>query len=323
VNIIDEDGFEIPVSVWDIIVVSTNETYKASPPEPVAKNRSMKVEKVAEPSSIQASPVNIDGDDYELLLAFIPKNEETTVTDAGFDLYFINDSPFYCMYAVSHRTVSGKLKLLNKSDAEPDTKEYVCSLTEADLNSKLNLNIVCFFYKHKEYQPHQPEQIDVNVNPVKLMKKSSFTENDFFEDKAYILKIATSHVPAFEIKIDPKALEKAIKQKQDNKIIPPQPAPKSVPEIEEIDLHIEELVETEQGMDNGDIFRLQIAHFTKELERGLNSGIKRMVFIHGVGNGKLKREIIKLLNTHYAGRVHYQDASFKEYGYGATMVILN
>ncbi len=46
-----------------------------------------------------------------------------------------------------------------------------------------------------------------------------------------------------------------------------------------------------------------------------------MVFIHGVGNGKLKYEIHKLLDTRFAG-LKYQDASFKEYGFGATLVYL-
>jgi dsDNA-specific endonuclease/ATPase MutS2 len=53
----------------------------------------------------------------------------------------------------------------------------------------------------------------------------------------------------------------------------------------------------------------------------LKNKVRKMVFIHGVGNGKLKYELIKALNERYPDLV-YQDASFKEYGYGATMVYL-
>lgn len=47
---------------------------------------------------------------------------------------------------------------------------------------------------------------------------------------------------------------------------------------------------------------------------------RKIVFIHGVGNGVLKNEIRKQLERKY--KVYYQDASFREYGYGATMVII-
>jgi dsDNA-specific endonuclease/ATPase MutS2 len=40
-----------------------------------------------------------------------------------------------------------------------------------------------------------------------------------------------------------------------------------------------------------------------------------------VGNGVLKQEITKKLKSKYS-KFNFQDASFKEYGYGATMVIL-
>jgi hypothetical protein len=48
---------------------------------------------------------------------------------------------------------------------------------------------------------------------------------------------------------------------------------------------------------------------------------RKIVFIHGVGNGKLKLEIRRSLDRDYP-QLKYQDASFQEYGYGATMVIL-
>jgi dsDNA-specific endonuclease/ATPase MutS2 len=40
-----------------------------------------------------------------------------------------------------------------------------------------------------------------------------------------------------------------------------------------------------------------------------------------VGQGVLKQEIAKLLKSKFPKYI-FQDASFKEYGYGATMVIL-
>ncbi len=46
-----------------------------------------------------------------------------------------------------------------------------------------------------------------------------------------------------------------------------------------------------------------------------------MVFIHGVGAGTLKNELRKSLTKDYP-QLYFQDASFKEYGFGATMIII-
>ena len=57
------------------------------------------------------------------------------------------------------------------------------------------------------------------------------------------------------------------------------------------------------------------------MKAALHTGLIKIVFIHGVGQGVLKQEVLKLLKTKYA-KYYTQDASFREYGYGATMVIL-
>ena len=62
---------------------------------------------------------------------------------------------------------------------------------------------------------------------------------------------------------------------------------------------------------------------TKRNYRPINKSKKKriIVFIHGKGVGILKSEIIKAFKRDYK-HLDYQDASFQEYGYGATMVII-
>jgi dsDNA-specific endonuclease/ATPase MutS2 len=60
-------------------------------------------------------------------------------------------------------------------------------------------------------------------------------------------------------------------------------------------------------------------HFKSKLEEAIHTHTRKIVFIHGVGNGVLKMEIRKELDRR-AKKLTYQDASFKEYGYGATLV---
>ncbi|MDR1886821.1 MAG: DUF2027 domain-containing protein [Prevotellaceae bacterium] len=328
VTVMDDDGFEIPVRMAEIILVERGE-YKEPPSvqpvkdEPPVQKNIVKPEKPADNADIRAEDTDqevIDSDDYEILLAFVPK-DGSNPTDCALDVYFINDSSFYCTYAVSYHTGADRLRLLKQSTIEPDTKEYVYSIEKADFTSKLNLQVVSFLYKYREYKNYPPEQVIVELNPVKFSKKSSFVENDFFDENAYILKLAVNSIPDMEIHIDSAELEKAMQQK-DAALPPAEPAPKAKPEAEEIDLHIEELVEDIRGLDSGQILEIQKARFITAMEFGFVSKTKKMVFIHGVGNGKLKQEIRRLLDTQYAGLVRYHDASFREYGLGATMVIL-
>ena len=110
-----------------------------------------------------------------------------------------------------------------------------------------------------------------------------------------------------------------VKQSKDSK--PEQVKKKVNPDIEEVDLHIEEIIENHSGMSNGEIVEIQMSRFETALETAIKSTTKKIVFIHGIGNGKLKHELRNKLDRKYAN-LRYQDASFKEYGFGATMIYL-
>ena len=91
--------------------------------------------------------------------------------------------------------------------------------------------------------------------------------------------------------------------------------------IEVIDLHSHNILESEQGMSSGDILEFQIKCFVEELDKRIASRQHgKVVFIHGVGSGKLKYELTKRLKSHYPS-IYHQDASFQEYGYGAILVM--
>jgi dsDNA-specific endonuclease/ATPase MutS2 len=93
------------------------------------------------------------------------------------------------------------------------------------------------------------------------------------------------------------------------------------PDIEEVDLHIHEITDDYLKLSDGEILEIQLKRFYSVLEEAINDRNRKIVFIHGVGNGKLKYEIRKALDTKYPG-LEYQDASFKDYGFGATLVTI-
>ncbi|EJX02663.1 protein containing Smr protein/MutS2 [gut metagenome] len=65
----------------------------------------------------------------------------------------------------------------------------------------------------------------------------------------------------------------------------------------------------------------QMDKFHEVLAKYASNKGQRIVFIHGKGNGVLRKAIEKELKTRYK-QYYFQDASFREYGFGATMVTI-
>ncbi len=86
----------------------------------------------------------------------------------------------------------------------------------------------------------------------------------------------------------------------------------------EIDLHIEEILDDHRHMNNSEIIQVQLSRFKSFLHQAQNKHIGRLIIIHGRGEGVLKNEIQLILNRHPS--IEYHDASYREYGYGATEV---
>ena len=85
-----------------------------------------------------------------------------------------------------------------------------------------------------------------------------------------------------------------------------------------LDLHIEKLVKSTRGMSSGDMLDYQMRYARAAVENARQSGHKKLVFIHGVGEGILKEELLHMINGY--PRCRYYDAPFYLYGEGATEV---
>ena len=88
----------------------------------------------------------------------------------------------------------------------------------------------------------------------------------------------------------------------------------------EVDLHIEELVDDHRGWSNAEILNYQLEKFEKVLNKAFQIGTKKIVVIHGRGDGVLRYEIRRKLRD-YPG-IEIYDASYKNYGQGATEILL-
>ena len=92
-------------------------------------------------------------------------------------------------------------------------------------------------------------------------------------------------------------------------------------DIQEVDLHISALADNWQSMERSEMLHLQMDVFRRTMRDNIRYKGKKIVFIHGRGEGVLKAAIGSELRQHYPN-CEYQDASFAQYGFGATMVII-
>lgn len=149
-------------------------------------------------------------------------------------------------------------------------------------------------------------------------------ENDFFEEDALIYPIVRNDLPEKELLVSATELQEAMQRKVREERREPQPIVKKKATnsaILEVDLHIDELLDNTHGLTNADMLNYQLQKFHEVLAQYASKKGQKIVFIHGKGEGVLRKAIEKELKTRYK-QYYYQDASFREYGFGATMVTI-
>ncbi len=88
--------------------------------------------------------------------------------------------------------------------------------------------------------------------------------------------------------------------------------------VPEFDLHLHELLHAKKFKNDHAKKQYQLAQFKLALRKAVLMQLSKIVFIHGVGSGKLKAELTAFLDQYDC--FEYYDASMKHYGVGATEV---
>lgn len=96
------------------------------------------------------------------------------------------------------------------------------------------------------------------------------------------------------------------------------PAKVEDPSVMEVDLHLEKLVEDPSRFSDGEKLSFQLDYFERMLNTAIKQRKRRLVVIHGVGEGVLREEVRKALQFYEGCR--FDDADPRRYGYGATAI---
>lgn len=87
----------------------------------------------------------------------------------------------------------------------------------------------------------------------------------------------------------------------------------------EIDLHMHAIVDSQAGLSPSVMLELQLAHFERMLQIGIRQRTKKMVFIHGIGQGVLRHQIWSRVEQFYPD-CSCRSADPRKYGSGATEI---
>lgn len=345
---VDEDGFETPVLVNEVVVVlpAGHEKKQGGPnlyfdqkAFDAGKNRvnvkSPAPEKeIPAPGYVAPVPEKVVetnyGDKLNIAIAFEP-TAIRSLDNSDFNAILVNDSNYYLYFTFMRRSADDRgWHNVYAGDVAPNEVIDLAVIKRSELNDyeKIGLQYVAL-KKDKEFELKAPAAVTRKLDLTKFFKLHCFRPGIYFEnpvmelqlvkdDKATSDSICMISDYASKTVKDNSPKEKPQKAHGRGKELSPY---KLLPLIE-VDLHIDELVDTTAGMENKDMLGMQLDTVRKTMQENSRRKGQKIVFIHGKGDGVLRKAVRDLLKKEYS-KCELQDASFQEYGFGATLVTIH
>ena len=289
VEVAIDNDFTIPVARREVVVIAKEEaTYLKNDPEikPVAKKET-------------SAPVLAAQGIY---LALVHQSEELLAVT------IINNSDHDVLFTSGEERES-KYRGLQNDKLAPKTTRVITHYHLKDFEKWPGLLVQFIQHRNGSATLYEP-----------VTKRVQFRANSFYKSKktapvlnkeAYLFQLDQKPIVVNTDKIAEQLIE-ATAQHENFKLQAPD---------HEVDLHIEKLVDDHSGMSNSAILKQQLEHFQDTLDRAMAANMHEIVFIHGAGNGVLRKEIQKILSR-TPGIKFFEDARKEKFGYGATLVKL-
>jgi len=254
-------------------------------------------------------------------LAFDSQIDENEIT-TSYQIYLINDTRYDALFTynldiigLTPKTINGKIENMSYVDLggmkfsqlneSPIIELDIWQLTTVGTGNKLSKTIKI-----------KPKQFFKNVRTVPLLDKQMHWYQ-LFENFDKEEKTGEEDLKTYTKKVVQNTKYKNPISKKLEGVHPQEFASF----VNEIDLHIENLISNKQKLSNAEIIRIQLSHFDSFLEKAIRMGVNNIFVIHGLGKGKLKNEIATRLINHPHVKT-FKNEYHHKYGFGATEVIL-
>jgi hypothetical protein len=205
----DEDGFQVPMLMTEVVVVGDEDYGTGHMVEVKSQNTKAKQSQTKDsdeepepedkPITFKAKPMERKGGDrLSAYLAFVPMDMKE-LTQTRFESYLINDSNYYLRY-VYMTGENNSWTVRAEGELEPNTKEFVEEFGREDLNGLEHCCVQMIAYKREKTFLQKPTvNAQLNVDTVKFYKLHAFRENDFFEQPALIYTLIENDVQKIKV----------------------------------------------------------------------------------------------------------------------------
>lgn len=347
-NVMIEDGFEIPCLISDIIKVAapqsyaekifnqdpsvgevpfetrriTGQTEKQENLEHIQQEQEDEYAAYERISPLHKGYVSKDPQVSGVYLAYVPHDQQWLLT--GFiDIYLINYTNYEILYnyaVKSNDTFYG----VDFGNIPAQSKILVQTIERDEFNQWDNGIIQILFHAEENKNWVQPLNSEYRVRATKYAQAESYIYPVFLREKALLLSLCkmSEHekntVLIHQTNNEDIVLKPSLAKVEKGKT----PISKHLlsKDTAEVDLHIGELMDDYYMLTPAEMMQIQLNYFTKCLEDAILQKIHKVIFIHGVGTGTLKREM-QLILKNYEG-VHCFEASMAKYGMGAIEVFI-
>lgn len=341
----NQDGFDIPTLLTELI-----EDRPFMPESRPAARSAYRPEPAAAPAV--APPVRTDpnlalmsvGMPTQALLLGIAARDWNDTLRGPYDLYVINDFP-QSAYITLGAWEQQHIRTFFAGKVKPKSARLAITVEPDELFEFALVQVQALFYDAEPHHPCPPVAINIEVKRGKFARPGAFQKNRYLETPLYLIAVhdrqkeslpsgasleegmATETLTpeqreALLAHLGREDLQKVAegKEKAEEKKVS---VPNHLNEEVVIDLHMEALIHHPVSMEPHEMLEFQLSHFKKAMEHALADGqVKRLIAIHGVGNGRLRNAVLATLRSDYPG-CQWQDASFREYGWGATLVFIH
>jgi len=309
-----EDGFVIPFSRNDLVLVSKEEedTFSSSGtavPKSYGRTVVKTGKKAKKPVGNTEQPKPSMAQ-QGIFLAFEPQNAQ------DMDLQFINNTDFDLLFTFG-REYEGIHEGLASGVAGPKSFTTIHRLTKQNFESWGSLQFEVLFFRHGRSPKKAPIAKNLKFSAKTFLSHKAVAPITGKESLVFQLDKQEMKIEANEIR--EKMLEgmktEPLKDMGANAIgnISHPPKGKAL----EVDLHWEALGKDGQQVSTEHKLEVQLAVFEQKLDEAIVSGYSEVIFIHGVGNGTLRHQIQKRLSKHIHV-AYFEDAQKEKFGYGAT-----
>lgn len=321
----DESGFEVPVLQSEVLKVEGPETSLSSKESPLPSPNKATSQPEIRPTVKRSS--DSEGERLNVSLCYLPE-EGGQIGRCRYEVYLVNDSNYDLFVAYS--SGRGAEQELRYSGVVPfDSSEELESFDPLELpeRSRTTVQLLAFKEGGIAYQPKQAMSFELKIDGARFLKEGAFVESPYFDDGAITFELVKEDQPLVTKKVEAEQLASEMMRAKVQLDSPKRRARKGVSKHKGeplvVDLHINELVDSTLGMEPKDMLEIQLEKVEEVLRsrRKPNHVGEKVIFIHGKGEGVLRKAVWDLIHRKFP-RHDLQDASFQEYGFGATQVTI-